>query len=380
MYRIGIVAGEASGDILGADLIRALRATAPDIRVEGIGGPCMIQAGCEVIVPLEKLSVMGLMEVIGRYRELLGIRKSIAAHFFNNPPDLFIGIDAPDFNLVLESRLHRSGIKTVHYVSPQVWAWREYRVRKIRKAVDRMLVLLPFEKEYYDGRGIPVTYVGHPAADRIKLVPERAAARARLGLPGDKKIIALMPGSRTMELDRLLSPFLHAAQWCVKQRDDIYFASSLLNQAAVDQFNQALSTSTLKDLPVSVYNNRADDVLEAADTALLASGTITLEAMLYKLPMVVAYKMNALSFRLINTLVKVKYAALPNLLAGAEVVPEFLQGKCRPDKLGAALLEWLDDVSGVEKLQETFTSMHKQLQRNASITAAQSILDLLGRP
>ena len=380
MYRIGIVAGEASGDILGAELIRALRSTAPDIRIEGIGGPCMIQAGCASIVPLEKLSVMGLMEVIGRYRELLGIRKSIATHFFNNPPDLFIGIDAPDFNLDLESSLHSNGIKTVHYVSPQVWAWREYRLRKIRKAIDRMLVLLPFEKEYYERQDIPVTYVGHPAADRIRLVPDRAAARARLGLPGNKKIIALMPGSRTMELDRLLPTFLHAAQWCVRNRDDIYFASSLLNQAAVDRFDQALSTSTLKNLPVSVYNNRADDVLEAADTALLASGTITLEAMLYKLPMVVAYKMNPLSFHLINAMVKVKYAALPNLLAGAKVVPEFLQGKCRPDKLGTALLAWLDDASGVEKLRATFTSMHKQLRHNASVTAAQSILDLLEQP
>ena len=380
MYRIGIVAGEASGDILGADLIRALRSTAPDIRVEGIGGPCMIRAGCEAIVPLEKLSVMGLMEVISRYRELLGIRKSIAAHFLDDPPDLFIGIDAPDFNLDLECKLHNSGIKTVHYVSPQVWAWREYRLRKIRKAIDRMLVLLPFEKDYYERQGIQVTYVGHPAADRIRLVPERAVARTRLGLPGDKKIIALMPGSRTMELDRLLSPFLHAAQWCVRQRDDIYFASSLLNQAAVDRFNQALSTSTLKNLPVSVYNNRADDVLEAADTALLASGTITLEAMLYKLPMVVAYKMNPLSFRLINAMVQVKYAALPNLLAGVEVVPEFLQDQCRPDKLGTALLKWLDDTSGVEKIRGIFTSMHKQLRRNASVTAAQSILELLGQP
>jgi len=380
MYRIGIVAGEASGDILGADLIRALRLSVPDIKVEGIGGPLMVQAGCETIVPLEKLSVMGLMEVICRYRELAGIRKTLATRFLDDPPDIFIGIDAPDFNLDLELKLHRNNIKTVHYVSPQVWAWREYRLRKIRQAVDLMLVILPFEKAYYERHGIPVSYVGHPAADRIKLIPERAAARARLGLPEGRKIIALMPGSRAMELDRLLFPFLLAAQWCCASRDDLYFVTSLLNEAFVDRFKQACSASVFKNLPVSVYNNRADDVLEAADAALLASGTVTLEAMLYKLPMVIAYKMNQLSFYMINAMVKVKYAALPNLLAGAEIVPEFLQGKCLPESLGARLLEWLDDDIGVEGLRSTFSSLHRQLQQNAGATAAQSILDLLRQP
>lgn len=377
MYRVGIVAGEASGDILGADLIRDLRSSFPDIRVEGIGGPRMIQEGCKAIVPLEKLSVMGLMEVIGRYRELAGIRKSLAAHFLDDPPDIFIGIDAPDFNLDLELKLRRNRIKTVHYVSPQVWAWREYRLRKIRQAVDLMLVLLPFEKAYYERQGIPVSYVGHPAADRIKQVPERAAARARLGLPQGKKIIALMPGSRAMELDRLLSPFLLAAQWCTGSRDDLYFVTSLLNETFVERFKQSCSASAFTTLPVCVYHNRADDVLEAADVALLASGTVTLEAMLYKLPMVVAYKMNPLSFYMINAMVKVRYAALPNLLTGAEIVPEFLQGKCRPESLGARLLEWLDDDSGVERLRLTFSSIHKQLQQNAGASAAQSILGLL---
>jgi lipid-A-disaccharide synthase len=380
MYRVGIVAGEASGDILGADLIRELRVLAPDLQVEGIGGPRMIQAGCKSIVPLEKLSVMGLMEVIGRYRELAGIRTSITAHFLGSPPDLFIGIDAPDFNLDLEMELHRNNIKTVHYVSPQVWAWREYRLRKIRKAVDLMLVLLPFEKEYYERQRIPVSYVGHPAADRIKLVPDRAAARSRLGLPHDKKIIALMPGSRAMELDRLLSPFLLAAAWCTSNRDDVYFAASLLNASSAERFNRALADNACINLPLSIYHNRADDVLEAADAALLASGTVTLEAMLHKLPMVVAYKMNPLSFYLINTMVKVSYAALPNLLAGAEIVPEFLQGKCRPENLGARLLEWLDDGRAVEKLQSTFTALHRQLQQNASASAAHSILTLLEQP
>lgn len=377
MYRIGVVAGEPSGDILGADLIRALRSLTPELKIEGIGGPHMIREGCDSIIPLEKLSVMGLMEVVGRYRELSGIRKSIAAHFLGAPPHLFIGIDAPDFNLGLESRLHSGGIKTVHYVSPQVWAWREYRIRKIRRAVDRMLVLLPFEKDYYQRHGISVTYVGHPAADRIGLEPNRSAARTRLGLARDRKIIALMPGSRGMELDRMLIPFLDTARWCAGKRDDLYFISSQLSESSLRQFHQALSAPAFKKLPVSVYNNRAEDVLEAADAALLASGTITLEAMLYKLPMVVAYKMNPLSFRLIKSMVNVRHAALPNLLAGTEVVPEFLQEKCRPEDLGRRLLGWLDDTRAVVQLQGTFTRIHRQLRQNASVSAAKSIIEVL---
>lgn len=377
MYRIGVVAGEPSGDILGAELIRALRSLCPELKVEGIGGPNMIREGCDTIVPLEKLSVMGLLEVVGRYRELSGIRKSIAAHFLGDPPHLFIGIDAPDFNLDLEFKLRNSGIKTVHYVSPQVWAWREYRLRKIRRAVDLMLVLLPFERDFYERHAIPVSYVGHPAADRIGLVPDRTAARARLGLPRDKKIIALMPGSRNMELDRLLTPILGAAQWCTGNRDDLYFVSSQLSESSVHRLYQALSAPAFKNLPVSIYNNRADDVLESADAALLASGTITLEAMLYKVPMVVAYKLNPVSFHLIKALVNVRFAALPNLLAGAEVVPEFLQEKCRPGSMGKRLLECLDDTSAMERLRSKFTAIHKQLKRNASATAAKSIIELL---
>ena len=380
MYRIGIVAGEASGDVLGADLIQALRARAPGLKIEGIGGPLMEQQGCISLFRTEQLSVMGLVEVIGRYRELINIRNSVLEHFLGNPPDVFIGIDAPDFNLDLEVKLHGNNIRTVHYVSPKVWAWREYRVRKIKKAVDRMLVLFPFEKTYYEGHKIPVTYVGHPAADRIKLVPDRNGARARLGLPADRKIIALMPGSRPMELDRLLSIFLYAADKCASARNDVYFITSLLNETSVERFKQALINCSLEDLPVSVYHNRSDDVLEAADVALLASGTVTLEAMLYKLPMVVAYKMNPLSFYLINAMVKIKYAALPNLLAGVEVVPELLQGKCRPESLAEYLLRWLDDNDAAEKLKSKFSLIHKQLKQNTSSVAAKSIIGMLESP
>ena len=377
MLRIGIVAGEASGDRLGADLIRALRSRRPELSIEGIGGPGMTGAGCRSLASMDRLSVMGLMEVIGRYRELSRLRENIAAHFLRHPPDLFIGIDAPDFNLGLESRLRAKGIKTVHYVSPQVWAWREYRLRNIRQSVDLMLVLLPFEEQYYQRHGIPVRFVGHPAADRIALRPDRSAARTRLGLPAEGKLVALMPGSRATELDRLIDPFLQAAAWCNSNRDGLLFATSMLGDESVQRMRQALSTPAFKDLPVQVYKNRADDVLEAADTALLASGTVTLEAMLYKLPMVVAYKMNPITFYLIKNMVKINFASLPNLLAGAEIVPEYLQGACRPQRLGKRLLDWLDDPGAVSRLESTYSSIHTKLRHDASTTAARSMLELL---
>jgi len=260
-----------------------------------------------------------------------------------------------------------------------VWAWREYRLGKIRKAVDRILVLLPFEKEYYEHHKIPAVYVGHPAADRINIVPDRISARSRLGIPTDRKIIAIMPGSRNMELKRLLPPFLLAAEWCTQQRKDLHFVTSLINGESVDRFKQEMKIHSLEKLPLSIYCQRADDVLEAADAALLASGTVTLEAMLYKLPMIVAYKMHPLSFFIIRAMVKIKYAALPNLLAGSEIVPEYLQGRCRPEILGERLLSLLDDHESVESLCSTFEGIHKQLRRNASRMAAESILELLER-
>ncbi len=380
MYRIGMVAGEASGDILGGELIRALRALVPDAVIEGIGGRCMEHEGCSLLYPVEKLSVMGLFEVIGRYRELVNIRNTLISHFVLNPPDVFIGIDAPDFNLGLEDALHRHKIRTVHYVSPQVWAWREYRLKKIKKAVDLMLVLLPFEKEYYDRHNIPTIYVGHPAADRVVTKPDKLSARARLGLPLDKKIIAIMPGSRDTELRRLLSPFLLTAQWCINQRQDLHFVTSLLDTESVEKFNRAMKNYALENLPVSLYIRRTDDVLEAADVALLASGTVTLEAMLYQLPMVVGYKMNPLSFALISAMVKVRHAALPNLLSGKEIVPEYLQGNCRPEKLGKRLLEWMEDYEGVAKLRSEFAHIHGQLKQDASRKAAESVIELLQSP
>lgn len=378
MLRIGIVAGEASGDYLGADLICAIRKKIPDVIVEGIGGPKMEQAGCHLIAPMEKLSVMGFVEVLSHYFELLGIRSRLARHFIKKPPDIFIGIDAPDFNLGLEKKLHQHHIKTVHYVSPQVWAWRTYRVKKMASSVDLLLTLFPFEKVFYEGHNIRAVYVGHPLADKIELYPDKLAARSRLGLPRDKMIIAIMPGSRKMELNRLLEPFLLTADWCYKQDNSIHFISSLLGDKAADQFTDSVSRLSLAHLPLTFYKDRAHDVLEAADVVLLASGTITLEAMLYKKPMVVAYRLNWLSYYLIRALVKVKHVSLPNLLADSAIIPECLQADCRPERLAREIMNFIGDSQVVTELEKKYMEIHKDLKRNSGETAAAAVLQLAG--
>jgi lipid-A-disaccharide synthase len=378
MPRIGIVAGEPSGDHLGAELIEGLRRHYPDLQVEGIGGPRLQAAGCRSLFPMERLSVMGLVEVIGRYPALRRMRAELAAHFLQNPPDAFIGVDAPDFNLGLERRLHDGGVRTVHFVSPSVWAWRGGRLRDIARAVDLMLALFPFEEAIYRDAGIPVVHVGHPLADRIPPVPDQAGARARLGLGPAGPLVALMPGSRRAELDRLAAPFLHAAARLRALRPAVTFASSPLDEAGVAYLRRVQQQAGLADLPVAFFAGRSHDVLEASDVALLASGTVTLEAMLYKRPMVVAYRMNWLTFLVLRMLVTVRFAALPNLLAGERLVPECLQGDCTPGRLAAALLPWLDDAPAVARLQGRFADMHAELRRGAAARAADAVRDLLG--
>lgn len=375
--RVGIVAGEASGDLLGASLINALRDKVPGLSVEGIGGPDMQQAGCRSLYPMQLLSVMGLVEVLGKYLKIAGVRRALAEHFTENPPDVFIGVDAPDFNLGLEKRLRTHGIKTVHYVSPQVWAWREYRLKKIMQSVDLMLTLYPFEEAFYRDRGMAAVCVGHPLADRIPMQPDQNAARTRLGLPLDKKVVAIMPGSRKMEISRLLQPFLRAAARCLQQRDDIHFAGSLLHDEAMDAVRDEIAELGLEGLPVSLYKGKSHDVLEAADVVLLASGTIALETMLYKKPMVVAYKLNWLTYHLVKALIKVRYVSLPNLLANERIVPECLQDECTPERLAEEVLRWLNDGDALAELQQRFRKMHQDLQRNGADAASERILQLV---
>jgi lipid-A-disaccharide synthase len=375
--RIGMVAGEASGDYLGAELLGELGAHAPGLIAEGIGGPRMQDAGLTSIYPMAPLSVMGLVEVLGRYRELAALRRGLVDHFAARPPDIFIGIDAPDFNLELERRLHALGIRTVHYVSPQVWAWREYRLRKIAGAVDLMLTLFPFETDWYQARGMRSVCVGHPLAKKIPDRPDAAGARARLGLPQDKTIIALMPGSRRMEVDRLARPFLLAAALCRKARPEICFASSLVDDQALADMQAMIRNLGLEGLSVSLYKGRSHEVLEAADAALLASGTITLEAMLFKKPMVVAYKVNWLTYYLLKPLIRVDFVSLPNLLAGEELVPECLQSACTPERLARAILHWLDDTASAAALRDRFSALHRSLLPASAVTAGGRILELV---
>lgn len=379
MQRIGIVAGEPSGDFLGGDLIEALRRRQLplDIAVEGVGGKRMASAGCVSVASMDRLAVMGLVEVLGRFAELYGLRRRLIARFLDWRPDVFIGVDAPDFNLDLELALRQRGIRTVHYVSPTVWAWRRNRLRKIAAAVDRVLLLFPFEQDIYRQWRIPAVWVGHPLADRIGMEPDRAAARRRLGLAERTVCVAVMPGSRRTELDRHLEPFLRAAARVRESRPDVEFLSSVLDTEAEQRCRDACRDHGLEDLPFTIFRDRAHDVLEAADLGLLASGTVTLEAMLFKLPMVVAYRMNVLTYRIIRSMVNVRFTALPNLLAGDALVPECLQDDCTPARLAAELLRWLDDARAVDALRLRFCELHDVLRRNAGERAAQAIVDLI---
>lgn len=374
--RIGIVAGEASGDILGAGLLAELKQRFPDIKIEGIGGELMQAEGCNSLYPMERLSVMGLVEVLGRLRELIGIRRSLVKHFTAQRPDLFIGIDSPDFTLNLEGKLRLAGISTVHYVSPSVWAWRSKRVFKILKTTDLMLTLFPFEAKFYQQHAMPVEFVGHPLANMIPVEPDQASARADLNLPYEQKIVALMPGSRGGELKYLAEPFLDTARWLLKRNADLVFVMPAANQERFDHL-RALIDRGYSDLPIKLVLKRSREVLTAADAVLIASGTATLEALLLKKPMVVAYRMAPVTYMILSRLVSSKYISLPNLLADAPLVPEILQKDVRPEILGPAIEQALVDSDEQSALKQKFYEIHLQLRQDASKKAADAIIRLL---
>lgn len=373
--RVGIIAGEMSGDLLGAGLIKAIREKHPDAVMEGIGGPQMIAEGFTSLFALEALSVMGLFEVLVHLPRLLRIRRAIVTHFLAYPPDVFVGIDAPDFNLGVEQRLRARGIRTVHYVSPSVWAWRQGRVKKIARSVDRMLTLFPFEAAFYQDHRVPVRFVGHPLADMIPPRVDAAAARAALKLPAQGELVALLPGSRAGEVGRLAEVFVATVDWCLHRRPGLRFAVALANPLAHEIFMRALNRHA-GDLPVHLVDGHAREVMAASDAVLLASGTATLEAMLSKRPMVVAYKLALPTFLLARRWVKLPYFALPNLLAGEKLVPEFLQDEVTPEALGSALLQALDDTAARQRLTDAFDGIHAQLRGGASVNAAAAVLEV----
>ena len=378
MARIGIVAGESSGDRLGAGLIKELYKRRSDLAIEGVAGPSMIEAGCKALYPMNRLAVMGIVEVLGRYRGLLRLRKKLVEHFLADPPDLFIGIDAPEFNLELEEQLHQAEIPTVHYVGPQVWAWREGRLAKIARAVDLMLVLFPFEEAYYRRHAIPVRFVGHPLADEIPLDIDKFQLRTDLGLPVSKTIMALLPGSRANEWRYHVEPFIHTALWLTHRHPGLHFAIPLVSPESRNSV-QGMLDRIGPDLPVSLYDGRSREVLGAADVVLTVSGTASLESLLLKRPMVVVYRMGWLSYAIARLMVRLPYFSLPNLLAGRRIIPELLQSEVQPEKLGQAILHWLAHPEAVIALQREFTELHRSLRRKASSRAAEAVLELLER-
>ncbi len=373
--RIGIVAGEASGDTIAAGLITAIRAQVPDAEFEGIAGPRMAAAGCRSLFPMERLSVMGLTEVLVHLPGLLAMRRALRRHFRAAPPDLFIGVDAPDFNLALERSLKQSGIRTLHYVSPSVWAWRRYRVRKIAASVDCMLTLFPFEARFYHEQHVPARFVGHPLADLIADDSDRAAARARLALAPAGPLVALLPGSRVSEVRRLARPFLEAAAWCHARRGELEFVVPLANDSCRAEFEKALAGIDAA-VPVTLLAGRGLEAMAAADAVMLASGTATLECMLLKRPMVVAYRLSAMTYRLARWLVRTPFYSLPNLLAGRPLVTELIQHAVTAENLGREVLELLDNATRVEQMRRTFAELHNVLRRNASHSAAQAVLQM----
>lgn len=375
---IGIIAGEASGDILGAGLIRSLRIRYPSARFVGIGGDDMIAQGFHSLVPMERLSVMGLVEVLGRIRELFSIRARLLDYFFATPPDVVIGIDSPDFTLTIERRCREAGIPTVHYVSPSVWAWRQKRIFKIAKSVDLMLTLFPFEARFYEEHQVPVSFVGHPLADRIPMIPETGKARQELGLDDHAPLIAVLPGSRAGEVERLGTLFLEAARWIQDKRPDVQLVIPCVNRDREKQVRDLVEALDVK-LPVTIVRGKSREVMAASDVVLLASGTATLEAMLLKKPMVVGYRLSGVSYALLSRLVKVPHVALPNLLAQQALVPELLQDDATAEALGSAVLERLENQQERQRLVDAFTELHQTLKQDADEKAAQAISDLVER-
>lgn len=377
MPTIGIVAGEASGDLLGSHLIRALKKRRPDLEFVGIAGPKMMAEGAKTLFPMERLSVRGFVEVIQHLPGLLSLRNELAQHFIQNPPDLFVGIDAPDFNFALERRLKRQGIKTIHYVSPSIWAWRKGRIKKIKASVSHMLALFPFEPAIYEAENIPVSYVGHPLADILPMESDIKKAREYLKLYGDDKVIAMLPGSRQSEVRQLAKLYVQAAKLMLAKRQDLRFLIPLVTKETREIFQQAIYEENAEDLPLQILFGHAHLAMQAADAVIVASGTATLEAALIKRPMVITYRMPRLSWIVLKRMNYLPYVGLPNILANRFVVPELLQQDANPEKLAETSLRLLEDNELIADIQEEFKRMHISLKQNTEEKAAEAILSYL---
>ncbi len=374
--RIGIVAGELSGDTLGEGFIKALKHRYPDAEFVGIGGPKMIAQGCESLFDMEELAVMGLVEVLGRLPRLLKVKAELVRYFSQNPPDVFVGIDAPDFNLRVEKELKDAGIKTVHYVSPSVWAWRQKRIHTIAAATNLVLAFLPFEKAFYDKFNVPCEFVGHTLADAIALESPQAPARELLGLDPNKRWLAVLPGSRGAELKMLAEPFIQTCKRLHQHDPQLGFVVALVNHKRREQFEQAWREFA-PELDFKLVDDTARNVIAASDAVMLASGTVALECMLLKRPMVVGYRVNALTAFLARRMLKTKYVSLPNILADQQLVTELLQEECTVDNLYAEVSKLLETDN--RAMLDKFTEMHHWIRKDADSQAAKAVLQLINK-
>lgn len=374
---LAMVAGETSGDLLAARLLAGLRPRLPRAHLHGIGGKAMAEHGFVSDYPMDKLAVRGLFEVLVHYRELKGIRDDLCARLIREQPAAFIGVDAPDFNLDLEIKLKQSGIPTLHFVSPSIWAWRRGRIKKIARAVSHMLVIFPFEASIYEAAGIPATYVGHPLAEVIPLVPDQAAARRALGIDTAARVLAILPGSRMSEIRCNARAFIEAAA-LLRQRDPaLQLIVPMAGETQRHYFEQLLAQAGLQDLPLQIVSGRSHEVITAADAVLVASGTATLEVALFKKPMVIAYKMNAASWQILRLMAYQPWVGLPNILARDFLVPELLQDDASPAKLADALWAQLSDERNRVRLEQRFTEMHHELRRDTAVESADAVMNLL---
>ncbi len=371
--RVAIVAGEASGDLLGAALVRALKARWPDARFHGIAGPKMMAEGVESLHPIEKLSVRGYVEVLRSLKGILAIRRELVRALLADPPDLYIGVDAPDFNFGIEAKLRAAGVRTVHYVSPSLWAWRPERITKIARAVDHMLVLFPFEREIYARAGVQATFVGHPLADSMPMDPDREGARSQLRLAGTRPAVALLPGSRVSELELHADLFIETARALAAKRPELRFFVPLATRETRDYFEERLYALEARELPIEMLFGHARLALHAAEVALVASGTATLEAALARCPMVITYRLAPLTYRMVMRKSLLPYFGLPNILAGEFIVPELLQADATPANLCQALGNWLDHRQAREQLKERFARLHESLAQDHDAKVADAL-------
>jgi lipid-A-disaccharide synthase len=376
---LALVAGEVSGDMLASRLMAGLRPHLPGVRFHGIGGPRMIEQGLASDVPMDTLTVRGLFEVIPRYREIKGIQNRLRDRLLAERPAAFIGADYPGFNLGLEEQLHAAGIPTVHFVSPQIWAWRGGRIKKIQRAVSHMLVIFPFEEEIYRKAGVPVTYIGHPLAEEIPLQPDVAAARRALGIAENARVVTVMPGSRMAEIKYLTEPYVRTVRLLAQRDPSLKFVMPMAGERQKALFTELVAKAGLSDVPIQVIDGQSHTAIAAADAVLVASGTATLEVALFKKPMVIAYKVMEASWQIMRHMGYLPWIGLPNILSREFVVPEFLQHAAKPEALADAVWQQLEDDAGRARLVQRFTDMHHSLLRNSARESAHAVLSVIGR-